>query len=153
MFGTPSAGANGPRMNELENRLVLIYVLSVERGIATVNGISDALKVNLLALDNGDKHAEMFLWGRKLVGQLTPGVAYVGRIAKGQAQPGKSAPWTFFDGTEAEKQSAASHLQSVLPATIASPSVPAQPGVAPVAQPSAAPQVAAQSGTATPPWM
>lgn len=149
-------GAGGPAMADLEGVPLLVVVNGIERGITTSSGVSDAARVQLVRLDNYERHDDAMLWGKVLVGQFNAGTVYRGRIVKGQAQPGKNPPWTWVDDPALDEvaSKALDWLRSqqfgqASPDTGPAPgNVPAQ--TPPPAAPPAAP--AAPVGAPAPPW-
>lgn len=114
MFDAPSSGV---KITDFEGALMLVKPLKVEEGIQTAYGASDATRVDVIVLD-GDQsgeYADLLVFPRKLQGQLRGKVGtgrYVlGRLGKGVAQPGQSAPWILGDPTDADKATARSYLE------------------------------------------
>ncbi|MGA0894618.1 MAG: hypothetical protein ACO3S5_08325 [Ilumatobacteraceae bacterium] len=87
-----------PALSELLGVLLRIEVVEAVAVMETSFGPASPVRVNVVALD-GDKKGQAWpdslLFPRVLVSQLKPSVGQVvlGRLGKGSAKPGKSAPW------------------------------------------------------------
>lgn len=155
-FGSAAPpGATGPDCAELEGKLILLTVHSIERGVVTKFGPGEAVRCDVVDLGTGEAFADNLLFGKVLVNQLTPGIRYVGRITKGQAVPPNSPPWTWADGDENDKAVGVRYLTYAASQSVAS--APAAPAPAPVATPVApaapvAPVAPAAPVAAAPPW-
>ena len=117
-FDTPAKGGDRLPLDELLGSLLLFEVHSVEHGIQTAYGESDAVKCDVAALD-GDHKAQRWdgtlIFPRVLQGQLSPRVGgmVLGRLAQGTAKPGQSAPWTLDDPTDADREVGRKYLAHV----------------------------------------
>ena len=85
---------------EHEGELLVIYPLDYRPEITTTAGTSDAIEARVIVVDGdhaGETYENGLLFGKALVpflrGRIGTGV--VGRLAKGPAQPGKTAPWVL----------------------------------------------------------
>ncbi len=114
---TPPAApgaSSGFRQGEFENRLLLVVGPTLKTGIATQHGLADAAACAVVDLDTGDVHIDALLWGAVLVPQVCGGGAELvaGRLSKGEAMNGRSAPWKLADPTEADTVLASKWVES-----------------------------------------
>ena len=107
MFTPPAPpGGESIEWSELENSLLIFRPYAHEQNIQTVHGASDAIRCDLLVVDGhqaGTVHRNTLVFPTVLRNQLLPSVGngqmVLGRLGKGQAQPGKNAPWLLYDPT------------------------------------------------------
>lgn len=114
-FDSPASASAGVKWNELSGRLLLIKPLSFEAGVQTSFGESDAVKADVIELDGpdaGTEHTEALVFPKILVSQLKPkvGKQVLGRLGKGQAKPGQSAPHVLGEATDQDKDVARKYL-------------------------------------------
>lgn len=117
-FDAPSSGA---RITDFEGSLLLVKPTSKEEGISTSFGPADAIVADVVVLDgeeaNADPYTDVYVFQKALQGQLKAKVGtgrYVlGRLGKGTAKPGQSAPWILQDPTEQDKDTARTYLKTV----------------------------------------
>lgn len=158
-LGTPKASGDLVDQHALKNRLLLITVTEIVRGMVTkatkAGETTDAVRCDIVALDNGDEHSDALLFGKMLVSSFDAGVTYLGQLTKVDGKTeGRDHPW-LFEGLETDPASvAAAQGYYAYKATkaIATPvaAAPAAPAPAPVA---AAPVAAAPAAApAAPPW-
>lgn len=118
MFSQPSAGGDLFSPAEHEGELLLIEPTSFEQGITTQMGTSDAVKANIIVLDGpnaGSTFDDALIFPKVLQSQTKPkiGGGYVlGRLGKGEAKPGKSAPWMLHSFTDQDAQVAQNWINS-----------------------------------------
>ena len=103
-FATP-ATAVGIKWADINGALVLIDVHSVETGIQTTFGESDAVRADVAVLDGeqaGETYPDCLIFPKALQGQLRSriGAKVLGRVTQGQAKSGQSAPWLLAEATE-----------------------------------------------------
>lgn len=117
MFDAPSTGV---KITEFEGNLLLLAPTAEQKDINTSFGPADAIETNLTVLDGrdaGQEHNGVLIFQKALQGQLRPkigtGRMVLGRLGKGIAKPGQSAPWILAEPTEADKQTARAHLAGV----------------------------------------
>ena len=108
-FSDPGKGGDRVPLDELVDTLLAFQVHSVEREIETSFGPSDAVKCDVHALDGdhkGDAWHDTLIFPRVLQSQLSGKVGGIvlGRLGKGTAKPGQSAPWQLDDPTDADRQ-------------------------------------------------
>lgn len=113
-FDSPASGA---KITDFEGMLLLCTPTSFIEGILTTFGPADAVETGVDVLDGakaGESHAAVRLFQKALIGQLRPKVGtgrmVLGRLGRGQAKAGQSAPWILLDPTDADKQTARTHL-------------------------------------------
>jgi hypothetical protein len=116
-FDTPATGA---KITEFDGALLLLTPTEHREGISTAFGDADAVVADLVVLDGphaGQAHPGILVFQKALQGQLRPKVGtgrmVLGRLGRGIAKPGQSAPWILGDPTEADKTLARNHLASV----------------------------------------
>lgn len=117
-FAPPSKGGDKIPLDELNGSLLLFTVKSVETGIQTSFGTADAVKADVAALDGArkaDTWDDALIFPRVLQSQLRGNIGgmVLGRLGKGQAKPGQSAPWILSDPTDDDKQTARNYLAYV----------------------------------------
>ncbi|MBX6386083.1 MAG: hypothetical protein IRZ07_24435 [Microbispora sp.] len=117
LFDAPSSSSGGVKITEFDGQLLLITPTAHEKDIATSYGPADAVSVDLVVLDGanaGEEHTGIRVFQRALQGQLRPKVGtgrmVLGRLGRGTAKPGQSAPWLLSDPTESDKQIARDYL-------------------------------------------
>lgn len=118
-FSSPGTAA-GFRLANYEGRLLLFHVTSVETGINTTFGPTDAIKAYVEILDGptaGEGYADSLIFGKVIIQQLSGSVGgrVLGRLEKGNAKPGQNAPWRLADPSEMDKTIARKHLAPKVP--------------------------------------
>jgi hypothetical protein len=114
-FSDPGKGGDRLDLNSVNGALLLFDVISVEHGIETTFGPSDAVKCDVACLD-GDHKGETWdgtlIFPRVLQGQLSGKVGgkVLGRLGQGVAKPGQSPPWTLADPTDADRDTGRAYL-------------------------------------------
>ncbi len=117
-FSSPAEGGDRLPLDDVEGSLLLFTVHGVEKDIQTQYGTSDAVKCDVAALD-GDHKAETWdgalIFPRVLQSQLSPRVGgmVLGRLGKGTAKPGQSAPWTLADPTDDDRETGRKYLAHI----------------------------------------
>lgn len=116
MFDGPGS-ANGIVWADMENRLLLIKPLEKDVVINTSFGESTAVRADIVVLDGPDAPEEVndtLIFPKVLQGQVKSnagsGRYNLGRLGKGVAKPGQSAPWMLGDPTDADKDVARGYL-------------------------------------------
>ncbi|TDC52860.1 hypothetical protein E1281_18405 [Actinomadura sp. KC345] len=114
-FDAPASG--GVKITEFEGQLLLLTPTAHEQEIPTAYGPADAVTTTIAVLDGdgaGDEHTDVKVFQKALMGQLRPkigsGRMVLGRLGRGTAKPGQSAPWLLADPTEQDKQVARDFL-------------------------------------------
>lgn len=102
---------------KLEGRLLLVKPLEIEKGINTEYGENDAIRADIVVLDGPDapeKIDDALVFPRVVQGQIRRNVGTgrfnLGRLGRGEKRPGKSAPWTLLDPTDADKDVARRYI-------------------------------------------
>lgn len=109
VFATPAAGDNFD-IKANEGSLLLIKPTGFTQGINTSYGLADAVEATIGVVDGpnaGEIVEEALIFPKVLQGQLKKhiGKAMVpGRLGKGTAKPGQSAPWLLQDANEQDMQ-------------------------------------------------
>ncbi|WP_214322062.1 hypothetical protein [Nonomuraea sediminis] len=115
-FDAP-ASASGVKITDYEGQLLLLTPQVVEKDIPTAYGPAEATTVKLAVLDGNDAGLEfegVKIFQKALQGQLRAKVGtgrmVLGRLGRGTAKAGQSAPWLLADPTEGDKQTARTFL-------------------------------------------
>lgn len=104
-----------------EGRLLLLWPTGVETGIQTDYGASDAVRCSQIVVLDGPSAGtdegtfdEALVFPSVLRNTLRPSIGtgkpVLGRLEKGSAKPGKSAPWLLKPFTEADAQLASQYF-------------------------------------------
>ncbi len=117
-IGKPSTAPAGDRFNKAdhEDRLLLFVAPDLAEGIETQFGTANAAEVAyIVVLDGptaGTVWKEALLFGSALVPALTndTGEIVAGRLVKGEAKPGKNAPWLIEAPTAQDEKLAQAWL-------------------------------------------
>jgi hypothetical protein len=117
------ASASGVKVTEFEGRLLLVTPTNYEEGIETQYGAKDAVRASVVVIDEEDpakseKHDDVLMFQGRLIGQTKPFVGkglVLGRLGKGEAKKGQSAPWMLEDPTDDDKVKGRAYLASVAP--------------------------------------
>lgn len=124
-FAPPGERSNF-KLAEHEGALLLITARSLEEGIETAFGDSDAIKADVVVLtDNKGKalsepieETGVLIFQRVVIGQLLESIGKrrtLGSIGRGEAKKGQSAPFRIERPSEEEKAIARAYLNSVDP--------------------------------------
>lgn len=112
MFGGPMS-ATGIKWEELEGALLLVKPNSYEEDINTAYGKANAVSADVTVLDGakkGEEYRETLIFPKVLAGQVKGYIGTskfaLGRLGRGQAKPGQSAPWLLADPTDSDKDTA-----------------------------------------------
>jgi hypothetical protein len=98
-YESPGApGGDKLPLAELEGALIRVDVVEALTGVTTSFGVSDPIRCNVAALDGARKGAtfdDTLVFPKVLASQLRGSVGKVvlGRLGRGTAKPGQSAPW------------------------------------------------------------
>lgn len=109
-----------------EGALLIIRPTRFEPGVSTANGAADVLYCDIWAVDGnhaGENWSSAWITQSVLTKQLRPreGQLVLGRIAKGTAQPGKSAPWVLNPPTDEDMKAGAEAWTKVQTGQFATP--------------------------------
>lgn len=131
-FGQLGSGGDLFKNKDHLGKLLLIRVLSVERGVKTDAGESDAIKANVIVLTKADGKTPLkeplefngtLLFGKVIFSQLSTADTskwILATLEQGEAKPGKSAPWELEAGNEKQAAIASEYLASVRPFEVSS---------------------------------
>lgn len=118
-FAAPASPSEGMDFNELQGSLLLIKVVYLEEHVPNVNTKpgekSPAIRADVTVLDGplaGKEYADALIFPRVMQGQLRSriGQLVLGRLTKGEAQPGKNAPWKLDPATAQDTQVAEQYM-------------------------------------------
>ena len=121
-FNSPAAGGRFSAKDH-NGKLLLITPVSYETGVETTFGTKDAVKANVVVIDetnpgNSEEIENGLLFGGVLIGQTKSFIGkglVLGRLGQGTAKPGQKPPWRLEDPTDAEKDKAREYLASKAP--------------------------------------
>lgn len=116
MFDGPGS-ANGISWADMENHLLLIKPLEKNVQVNTSFGDSTAVRADVVVLDGANSPGgvnDTLIFPKMLQGQVGgnagSGRYNLGRLGKGVAKPGQSAPWMLADPTDEDKATARAYL-------------------------------------------
>jgi hypothetical protein len=100
-FTAPSQNSEGVKVADLNGHLLIVTPLEYKTGINTVNGMAEAIEVDIVDLDTNEEHNSILFFNVALRNALKPNIGnkVLGRIGQGTAKPGKNAPWILIDAT------------------------------------------------------
>lgn len=100
-FTAPAQNSEGVKVADLNGHLLIVTPLEYKTGINTVNGIAEAIEVDIVDLDTNEEHTSVLFFNVALRSALKPNIGnkVLGRIGQGAAKPGKNAPWILIDAT------------------------------------------------------
>lgn len=117
LFDAPGSASGGLKWDDVQGNLVLVKPTGIEAGVQTTVGTKDVTVADVIVLDGPGAptvYAGTFIFPRVMQGQLRANVGSgrynLGRVGKGTAKPGQSAPWVLTDPTDADKAVARSYL-------------------------------------------
>lgn len=124
-FGDPGERSSF-KLADHEGALLLITPRSLEEGIETSFGESDAIKADIVVLTktNGKRLAEpieesgALIFQRVVIGQLEDAIGkrrVLGTVGRGVAKKGQSAPFLIEKATDDDKAIARDYLNSIDP--------------------------------------
>jgi hypothetical protein len=128
-FASPAPASGGIQWADVKGNLVLIEVLSVETGISTAFGATDAIRANVAVLDGpqqGEKYDDTLIFPKVLQGQLRSrvGQKVLGRVGQGNAKSGQSAPWLLEEAADADIKVGTDYLAGALKAPVPAGNTP-----------------------------
>jgi hypothetical protein len=121
-----SSSSDSVKVADLNGHLLIVSPIEFKANIQTVNGLADAIEVNLIDLDTNEEHNSVLWFNVALKNALKPliGQKVLGRIGQGIAKPGKNAPWLLLDATaDAEAVAKANAYIGGAPAVAVAPAV------------------------------
>ncbi|MFF4412137.1 hypothetical protein ACFYY8_06360 [Streptosporangium sp. NPDC001559] len=119
MFAQPAAPSSDFKISDYPGHLLLIYPRELRSGIVTVNGAADAISADLVLLtDPSGPRTEsgVLIFQKVLIGSLKSSIGkdpVLGRLGRGVAKPGQTAPYILEQYTDADATYATQYLQSV----------------------------------------
>jgi hypothetical protein len=118
MFKDPSVGGDRLDLDELKGSLLLFSVHEQMPEMQTSFGTSTPIRADLAVLDGehkGRTYTDTLIFPKVLQGNLrgSIGEMVIGRLGKGQAKAGQSAPWILEAATDADKQVGERYLAHV----------------------------------------
>jgi hypothetical protein len=119
-FADPGSPTSIP-WADLLGSLVIVDVEETVKDIVTVNGVTDAIRAQIVVLDGdhaGDNYPDALIFSRGLRSQLRHkiGQKVLGRVIQGEPSPGKNPPWNLAPATDADRKIAADYLATQLTA-------------------------------------
>jgi hypothetical protein len=114
-FSDPGTGGDNLPLKDVNGSLLICEPTSVETGITTVHGPSDAVKATVHVVDGplaGTTYTDTLIFPKVLQSQLGSkiGQKVLGRLGQGVAKPGQSAPWTLNPASPADHTAAEAFL-------------------------------------------
>ena len=84
----------GVKVADFNGHLLIVTPVEYKTGINTVNGVAEAIEVNVVDLDTNEEHLSLLWFNVALRNALKPllGQKVLGRIGQGAAKPGKNSP-------------------------------------------------------------
>jgi hypothetical protein len=153
-FSNPSSPADGFKPADHLEGLLMLRVLAFEEHVPTVHTEpgekTPAIRVNVAVLDGataGQEFEDTLIFNKVIIGQLRArvGELVLGRLTRGEAKPGKSAPYIIKDATPADIEAGKAFI-----ATKGNGAAPAPAEQAAAPAPTAMPQPAATSTASVP---
>lgn len=131
-FAAPAAASGGLHLEDYLGRLLIVEPTGVEDGISTAFGPSSAVRATVTVVDaptGPDVHEDALIFPKVLQSQLKPriGQMVLGRLSKGNAKPGQSAPWIIQEPTEADIQAGVAYLNQRQAASLTQAASPKAP--------------------------
>lgn len=114
MFAQPAAGGDAFRPKDNSGSLILVKPHTVEQGVQTDYGVSDAVKATVGVVDGdnaGEIYEDTLIFPKLLQSQLKKyvgtGQIVIGRMGQAPARkPGQSPAWKLEDYSEQDMQAA-----------------------------------------------
>ncbi|MGA5764496.1 hypothetical protein [Nonomuraea bangladeshensis] len=147
MFAQP-APSSDVKIADYVGHLILFYPRSIRAGVITSNGVADPIVADVVILTHPDgpkAEANVLIFQKVLIGSLKNSIGQdpvLGRLARGVAKPGQSAPYVLNEYDQNDAAYATQYLNSVggnpFPSFQPAAQAPA-PAAAPVAAPAPVP--------------
>lgn len=112
-FAAPAAASSGIQWTDHEGHLLVVEPLEAVTGIQTSFGTADAVRANVHVIDGQPAtYEDTLIFPKILASQVRPkvGQKVIGRLTRGQAKPGQSAPWLLAEATDADVQAGVAWL-------------------------------------------
>jgi len=117
MYDAFDAPATGVKVTDFSGSLLLLTPVEYVESMNTAMGATDVVVCDVVVLDGdhaGEEHPAAMIFPKilksQLKGKVGTGRQVLGRLGRGVAKPGQSAPWTLATPTEADKDLARAHL-------------------------------------------
>lgn len=110
MFDAPSVGnGNSVRPADVEGHVIVCQPIEYVGSMSTSFGETDAIRLTVHDISEKESHDDVLWFSAALVGSLKRdiGKMVLGKMGKGDAKAGQSAPWVIIDLTSNEKAVAA----------------------------------------------
>ena len=110
------ATSSGINWESLKGSLLIFDVAAVEHDMPTVHGVVATVVRATVTVVDGDKKGEViadtFIFPKVLASKLASevGSKVLGRLAQGEAMPGKNAAWVLTQFTEEDHKAALAYL-------------------------------------------
>ena len=100
-FDAPASGGNVLKPADIEGHLLIVEPLEFRKDMPTSMGESDAIACTVHDVTTSETHEDILWFSRVLVGSLKNriGGKVLGRMGKGNAKPGQTAPWILIDAS------------------------------------------------------
>ena len=123
-FRDPQSGGDKLPLDDLNGALLLVSVHELLGEMQTSFGPATPIRADVAVLDGarkGEVFEDALIFPRVLVNSLRSAVGemVIGRLGKGNAQPGKSAPWILEAASDADKQVGERYLAHVAAQAVA----------------------------------
>lgn len=120
-FTSAPPPSGGVTWADHKGKLLVIEPLSLEAGIATTFGTTDAVRANVYVLTapgEAEDFEDTLVFPKVLAGQLkrSIGQKVVGRLGQGNAKAGQSAPWLLEEATPDDLEKAQAWIAARKPA-------------------------------------
>lgn len=100
-FDSPASGGNVLKPADIEGHLLIVEPMEFRKDVPTSMGESDAIACTVHDITTQETHEDILWFSRVLVGSLKSriGGKVLGRMGKGNAKPGQTAPWILVDAS------------------------------------------------------
>jgi hypothetical protein len=117
-FKDPGSGGDKLPLDELEGALLLVDVHEHDPEFETTFGRTGMVRADVAVLDGthkADVYADTLIFPKVLQGQLrgSIGEQVLGRLGKGKAKPGQSAPWQLSPASAEDRAVAERYVAHV----------------------------------------
>lgn len=117
-FRDPTTGGDKLPLDELKGALLLFSVHEQMAEMQTSFGAATPIRADVAVLDGtrkGEAFTDALIFPRVLQGNLRGAIGemVIGRLGKGTAKAGQSAPWVLEAATDADKQVGERYLAHV----------------------------------------
>ena len=123
-FRDPTTGGDKLPLDELKGALLLFSVHEQMAEMQTSFGAATPIRADVAVLDGtrkGEAFTDALIFPRVLQGNLRGAIGemVIGRLGKGTAKAGQSAPWVLEAATDADKQVGERYLAHVAAQAVA----------------------------------